>query len=287
MCFGSIGLAVSLSFILQAPPTGRQIMEKVDAVEDGKSEFSVQVMMSCAFRVAGSKKKCKSRPRKKVIESVRMDTGASAKDTVSVSFILEPTSEKGMAFKQYDHDEAQTTSEQWMYMPALKKLKRIVSAQSSGPRTGTLFGSEIAYEDIEKRSLDDYDYKLLGEEKVYGEDAYVIESRPRDSIKGKTSYGLSKQWIGKSSFRPFKSELYNFRGQLVKTFQFKKHEKVDGIWVTRQIVVVNHTNQRMSMMAMKKLAVNPNIDEKVFDVRALNDTAFRENLLRPIRSVAK
>ena len=194
-----------------------------------------------------------------------MDMGKTGRDSISMSYILEPATERGMAFKQYDYDEAKDTSEQWMYMPALKKLKRIVSDAGDGPRTGTLFGSEIGYEDIERRKLEDYTHQLVGEDTVDGQAVYIVESVPVAKHRAKTSYGKSKSWVNKSNYLLVKNELYNHQGTLAKTFFFKDIKEIDGIWISRKMLVVNHQNKRMSMLGFEKARGQPGVNRR--DVR--------------------
>jgi len=282
----TIGL---VSFLIFSAPSGRDIVELMDKVDDGKTQYSVRAMYSCPFKMKSGNKgrACSSKPRMKVIEGIQMDVGKNGRDGISMSYILEPATERGMAFKQYDYDKARDTSEQWMYMPALKKLKRIVSDSSSGPRTGTLFGSEIAYEDIERRQIDDSKHELLGEANVEGQDVYILESVPVAERRQKTSYGKSKIWVSKKSYLPVKNELYDHTGKLVKTFFFKDIEQAGDVWIARKMIVVNHRSKRMSMLVLKKLAVNPGLSEAMFENRVLDDGAYREKLLAPVRSLAK
>ncbi|MEC9466637.1 MAG: outer membrane lipoprotein-sorting protein [Myxococcota bacterium] len=283
----SVSAIILAALMVPSAPTGRDIAKAMEDVDDGSTQYSIRMMLSCEFAMKKGKRACTSKPRKKVIEGVQMDTGKDGKDSISMSYILEPAAEKGMAFKQYDYKKARDSSEQWMYMPALKKLKRVVSDSSSGPRTGTLFGSEIAYEDIEQRDLDDYEHTLVGEETLDGKAVYVLESRPIKARRTKTSYGKSKVWVAKDTYLALKNELYDHKGTLVKTFFFKDIQQVSGIWISRKMAVVNHRNSRMSMLALKKLAVNPPMDEGIFDTRVLDDSAYREKLLNPIRQAAQ
>ncbi|MBT6177155.1 MAG: outer membrane lipoprotein-sorting protein, partial [Deltaproteobacteria bacterium] len=84
-----------------------------------------------------------------------------------------------------------------------------------------------------------------------------------------------------------KNELYDHQGALVKTFFFKDIQQVGDIWLSRKMAVVNHKKNRMSMFALKKLALNPALTDAMFDNRVLDDGAYREKLLAPIRDLAK
>ena len=112
-------------------------------------------------------------------------------------------------------------------MPALKKLKRIVSDAGDGPRTGTLFGSEIGYEDIERRKLEDYTHQLVGEDTVDGQAVYIVESVPVAKHRAKRRM---ERVTGKSPITFCENELHNHQGTLAKTF-LKDIKEIDGIWI--------------------------------------------------------
>jgi hypothetical protein len=294
--------AVSLTFIVLAlylatpadaapalknPDKAKQIMSEIINRDDGSASYNETVMVSCAFKEEGGKRKCSSDPRKKVFETIGKDTGKNSKDSISLSILTEPASEKNMAFLQKDYDADEKNSEQWMYLPAMKKLKRIVSESENGPKTGTIFGSEFAYEDMERTKLSDYDYSLTGDETYEGTKVWVIESFPRQKRLPKTSYGKSKSWIDQSTLMTLKSEIYDKQNNLQKTIYFRQIEKHSGIWIARQIIMVNHRNSRMSMMKIDKLGINMNVDEDIYSTRALEETGYREKMLSPVRSKAK
>ncbi len=284
-------LFISLSILslnVNAQMSARDVVQKMLDIDDGMSQYSQSVLMSCAFSVVKGQRKCRAKPRTKVSESLRKDVGKSLEDTINLNLILKPSSEKGMAFLQKDYDDESKDSEQWMYMPALKKLKRIVSETDDGPKTGTLFGSEIAYEDIEKRHINDSTYEMIDANASYGEhQTWQIKSTPTASYAPKTSYSYSIMWVDKGNYLPHRVDLYNRQNNLAKTIFQQRMEKVDGIWVSKQMMIINHSNQRMSMMQIKKIAINIDVDDDLLGIRALDDSNYRESKMKSIRSKAK
>ena len=269
--------------LLKDPERAKKIAKKMIDRDDGRTSYNKSVLLSCEFKMSGTKRKCISKPRKKIIETISKDIGKGLKDSINLSLIMYPSSDKGVAFLQKDYDMENKDSEQWMYLPALKKLKRIVSESSNSPKTGALFGSEIAYEDLEKVHLSDYEYSLLGEDAVDGRKVYVLESYPTKKRKPKTSYSSVKLWIDQESYMVLKSESYNRRGLLAKSFFFKKLKKINGIWVSQMMIVVNHKNNRMSMMKIQNVSINLEIPDGLFKTRALKDSSFRESKMKTIR----
>lgn len=263
--------------------TAEQIATKLIDRDDGHSSWSKIILLSCNYTLKGEKRSCQSGKRKKTFEMLSVDLDKGGKNKRSASFIIEPSTDKGVGFLQEDFDNDLKDSEQWIYMPALKKKKKIVAAAGSGPKTGTLFGSELAYEDMEQIHLKDYTWKLIKEEKEQDRDTWVLETHPTERRKAKTSYEKGLLWVDKESFLIVKSESYDRHGSLAKTFYSRNQEKLDGVWVSRQQIVVNHINKRMSMMKSVGMHMNPKISLEAVSPRILDDAGFRESLLEKVR----
>ncbi len=286
------GVRMLIAFLLTLPLAAQQLKEPEKAKEiaykmikrdDGKTAYNRTKVITCAFDEQGGKRKCSGQARTKSFESISKDVGQALEDTIGLSVIDEPADEKGSAFLQKDYDKPGKDTEQWMYLPALKKLKRIVAESSNSPKTGTLFGSEIAYEDIEKIHIGDYTYSLIGEEVVDGRPCYILESYPTAVRAPKTSYGKGVSWVDKSSYLTIKSDSYDRQNRLVKTFFSKDIEIIGGVAVSKQLIVVNHKNRRMSLMKLEKVKINVPIPESLFDTRAVQDSAFRESQMGSVR----
>lgn len=271
---------------LQADARGKAIAKKMIDREDGKSRYEKSILASCRFQEKGGKKSCISKPRVKIFEALSKDIGAGLKDTISLNLILDPPAERGTAFLQKDYDQEGKDSEQWVYLPALKKLKRVVSESYNSPKTGTLFGSEISYEDIEKVHLQDYNYKYISEENYDGRSVYVLEARPTQRRAPKSSYRLSKFWIDKATYIILKAEMFDRQNRLYKSMFSQGLIQRKGVWLARRMIIVNYRNGRMSMMRSDKIAVNPRISSGLFENRALEDASYRERAMQSIRKAA-
>ena len=278
-------LALGLSFDALAKETAESIAKKMIDRDDGQSVYSSVVLLTCGFSMNGGKRRCVSGKRKKVFESISMDFDKGER-TKSLSLIQEPANELGVGFLQEDFEQTGKDSQQWMYLPAMKKLKRVVSADDGGPKTGSFFGSEIAYEDVEKRHFEDYSYKLLGEEVIDSRKTWQMEMTPTKARFPKTSYKRSVVWVDQQSFMPLKSDLFDKSGNLAKTFLSKSLKQVKGIWIATRQIVVNHGSSRMSMMKMTSHDVNLEIDPELFSTRSLNDPDFRGSMMKKVRKSA-
>ena len=151
------------------PLTGREIMELVDARDDGDN--ASQDMQMVLIDKNGSQ-------RKRTIRSMSKDFG---EDSYSIMFFLSPADVKGTGFLTYDYDEFAKDDDQWLFLPALKKVKRIASSDKSG----SFMGSDFSYADMTDRKLDNYDYTLMKETTVKDVPVWQIEAIPNnpDEIK--------------------------------------------------------------------------------------------------------
>jgi len=281
-----LATAIFISQSATAAPTAKEIIQSMLDRDDGTSSYTQSQLMSCRFKVTAGKYKCISKPRVKQFEGLNKDIGDNLKDSRGLNLIIKPASEKGMAFLQNDYDDDNKDSEQWMYLPAMKKLKRIISETDDGAKTGSLFGSELSYEDIEKRHINDYNYEIIKEATYSKRPVWVMKSTPTPTQAKKTSYSYTKSWVDKDRLLGLKVELYDRQGQLKKTLLQQRVEQVSGIWVAKQMLIINHANQRMSMMRTSKIALNIDIPEALLGTRVLNDASYRETQLKPIRAKA-
>ncbi|MGB5474144.1 MAG: outer membrane lipoprotein-sorting protein, partial [Gammaproteobacteria bacterium] len=122
-----------------------------------------------------------------------------------------PRDVQGTALLSFTHREG--PDDQWLYLPALKRVKRIASDNKSGP----FMGSEFAYEDITSREVDKYTYKYLRDEQLDGMDMFVFERYPKDEKSGYTRQVI---WVDKEHYKERKIEYYDRKDALLKTLLF-------------------------------------------------------------------
>ena len=284
-------ILVSITLLFAAPgfaQDAKEIMRKVLNRNDGMTQTSTVKLMTCRYAIQDKKIACAETPRITVLESVRKDYAVEGgEDTKSVSIVLEPIGERGIGFLQYDYEALDQDTDQWMYLSALGKVKRIVSGSDDEPKTGSFFGSEVSYEDMEARHLEDYTYTLLAEESYQGRPCWVIEAVPVPEYARKTSYGKSWNWIDKERDLTLKSMLFNRQGQKVKRISHSDVEQIDGIWTERQMLVNNLETGRMTVMTVEKIAYNMDVKDDFVTQRTLTDQAFRERLLNQYRQFLK
>jgi len=121
-----------------------------------------------------------------------------------------------------------------LYLPALKRVKRISSSNKSGP----FMGSEFAYEDIASQELEKYTYRYAGDESFDGRDHFMVERFPTDP---KSGYHRQMVWFDKDEYRVWKVDFYDRKNELLKTLIYSGYQQYLGkYWRADQMDMVNH-----------------------------------------------
>lgn len=131
------------------------------------------------------------------------------------------------------HAQILDPDDQWLFLPALKRVKRISSANKSGP----FVGSEFAFEDFTALELNKYDYQWLREEQLDGLDTDVIERTPRYENSG---YTRQVSWIDREVHQVRKVEFYDRRGDLLKTLLLTDYRQYNNVWRSHHFEMINH-----------------------------------------------
>jgi len=146
----------------------------------------------------------------------------------------EPRDVKGTAFLSFTH--ATVADEQWLYLPALKRVKRISSSNKSGP----FMGSEYAFEDLTSFEIEKYDYEFLREDEFDGQKVFVVRNFP---LYKKSGYTKQEAWIDQEEYRVLKVDYFDRKNAPLKTLvnsDFKQY--LDQYWRPHKASMVNHQN---------------------------------------------
>lgn len=292
-CVSAAALMVSVAQAApsdQATLNGREVAEKFDYVLR-KSHSSMIVkfkLSSCKYRIKKAKVRCTEKPRVSVFENILKYFGD---DIRSAAITLEPARDRGIGSLTYEYYDVNKDNASWIYLSALGKVKRIISSQDSDD-SGSFFGSEFAIEDLDWRKLNDYSYKVLGEEvlSVPGKKGieerpvYILEWLPTDKRKKKSRYGRTVSWIDAERFILLKEDYYDHNLQLIKKRTLKNVELIDNNWMARDITMNNIATKRVTTMKRLSIAFNVEIDDEFLTQRTLTDFAFRERYLRDFRT---
>lgn len=261
MKINSIKIMVMMSFIFplavhakyfnnETKLTGFMIEKKVDDLQSGyKGERrSITLIMRNA--------KGKESKRKLVFESREQRDG---NNQTKLKFVYPPDT-KGTTL--LTHENGKQSDDKWLYLPALKRVKRIATANESG----SFMGSEFAYEDISIRQLEKYNYRLMREEIVSGERFYVIECIP---VSPDSGYSRVVRWRNKENLQEYKAEFYDRRGSLLKTRRSDDFMQVKGYWRAQSVTMTNAQTKKESTLAYQDNVIGINVPARSFRVSEL------------------
>ena len=256
-----LALAAPSAFADGDPKEGtlsaRRIMELVDERDDGDN--GVQDMEMILIDKKGNR-------RERTIRAFSRDVG---EDTQTIMFFITPADVKDTGFLTYDFDDDAKDDDQWLYLPALKKTKRIASSDKSG----SFMGSDFSYADMTDRKVDYYDYELMKEAEVNGVKVWQIESIPNteEEIK-ETGYTKSVVFVRQDNFVVVRSVSWVKKGSRLKYFDVKKLEQIDGIWVATEMHMTTKKGDKTlhkTVIKAHDVRFNQEIAADTFSVRRL------------------
>ncbi len=174
-----------------------------------------------------------------------------------------PRDLKGTAILTYSHKTGD--DDQWLYLPALKRVKRISSADKSGP----FMGSEFAFEDLSSQEVEKYSYRYLGEEEVEGEMCFILERIPMDK---KSGYTRQVAWLDQVEYRVFKIDYYDRKSALLKTMVMKDFQQYLGqFWRAKEMIMHNHQTQKSTTLSYKGYQFQQGLTPQEFSRNALSN----------------
>ncbi len=243
-------LAISINALAQEKPSGLQIVQNVyDRPEgnDMQSELTMTLINS------------RGDERVRIIKQFIKDFGKVEK---KIMFFLKPADVRNTSFMNWSYDEEGRDDDQWIYLPALRKVKRI----SSDSKSDYFMGSDFTYDDLGDRHPSDDVHKLLREEKLNGEDCYVVESIPKDE---EYMYSKTVSWIIKDKWIGLKKEFYDEDGEHLKTLTVKKYGKIKDYWVIQHSEMHNVQKDHTTRMELKNIKIDTGIADSKFTERMM------------------
>jgi outer membrane lipoprotein-sorting protein len=158
--------------------------------------------------------------------------------------------------------------ERFLFLPSLGRSRRISAQEKQDP----FVGSDLTYEDLSGRRLEDYHYRLVGEERVDGHDGYVLESTAKD---GNGKYPRSLSWVDKDLFIIRRGELYDRAGEKAKEFRAERIEEIDGIWTARRLTMRDLKRGTRTELDLTSVSYDDGIPARAFTRRALEQEGAR------------
>ena len=238
-------------------PSGREIAVMVDEREDGDDQVSEAV-----WTLTNSKGKTRKRHTLRYWKDYEGKDGLSSKSFI---YFESPPDVKDTTFLNWSQEDAEADDDQWIYLPALRKVRRI----ASGDKENSFMGSDMIYDDMADREVEEDRHKLLRVEQNNGTKFYVLESIP---TKENYIYSKKLRWVNVENLTEPRIEFYDRKGRLLKIWT-TEWEQIDGIWNWKQIVVENQLTGHKTELEISNVRFNQDLKESIFTERSLRKGA--------------
>ncbi len=230
---------------------GLEIAKAADAYDEGFVDFVADMVMTL-----------RNRKGQESVRQIRIHTlEVTNEGDKSMSIFDDPADVKGTAMLTFTH--GLEPDDQWLYLPALKRVKRISSRNKSGP----FMGSEFAFEDLGSQEIEKYSYKFLREEACGDWQCNVIERKPLYKHSG---YTRQTVWMDKDQFRVAKTEFFDRKNSLLKTLEFSGYKQfLDHYWRPGKMDMQNHQTGKSTTLEWKNYRFRTGLSEKDFNKNKL------------------
>lgn len=238
-------------------PSGDEIAQKINARNEGVAA------------VRHLKMEMTDRHGKVRVRETRAYRKYYGDEKRTVIFYLKPKNIKDTAFLTYDYADKQKDDDQWLYLPAMRKVRRI----SASDRGDYFLGTDFSFEDIKletRVSMNDYTRKTIGEDMVDGFHCYIVEETAIDAETAEELGHLRREsciddnlWIARKSIH------WDPQNKLLKTTYFKDISEVQGILTVHTMEVENHKTGHQTRFSFSDVDYNEGVNDRVFTQNAL------------------
>ena len=232
--------------------SGLQIMEKVNKRNDG-------MQVSRTLTLTLTDRRGISRTEK--TQGYRKYFGFDKK---TILFYSDPSNVRGTGFLTFDYADSKVEDDQWLYLPALRKVRRI----SASNRGDYFLGTDLSYEEIKKENkveIADYQFSYQGEDNVDGFRVLLVKSIPiNDTIARELGYSKLVLAIDPSNWISRKTEFWDINGNHLKTVSNQQIKKIDDIWTVTRIEVENHKTKHHTLLQFDNIDYQTEVDDDIF-----------------------
>jgi len=254
-------LTLSLSASVLLAQTGRDIMDKVQARDDGDNIITNMQMQLI------------DKNKHKRVREMRTYSKDKGEDELKLIFFLAPSDVKNTAFLTYDYDSDAKDDDQWLYLPALNKTKRIPASD----KDSSFMGSDFTYSDMTEPNLDDYTFKILKETTIKRKSgkvkAWQLEVLPKSQKTiDETGYTKAIIYVRQDKFMVTRAKYYLKKANRVKYMDVKKIETIDGIdtpIITTMTTKKGKKTIHKTILIQSDVKMNQNLNEDLFTVRTI------------------
>ena len=244
-------MSCQMALAVETPDlTGRNIALQVKERPDGEDSKGTMRMTLINKR---------GKTRERVVLSMSRDYG---KDSKTIMVFKSPPDVKGTGFLQYEYDDPAKEDDRWLYLPALKKVRRI----SGSGKSDYFMGTDFTYDDMGKRSIDEDVHALLREEEYEERKCWVVEAKPKDK-----DYMYSKKisWIRQDVLIPVRVEFFDKQGDLLKVLTVLEIKKQDNIWTMFRMEMENIRRKHKTILEYQELSFDLGLKDSLFRVSTL------------------
>lgn len=246
---------------LAAEYSAEEVMRMVDERDVGSSSITDITMVLIDRR---------DRQRVRNLKLYSKDYGL---DTKTLSLFESPADIRGTAYLNFDWNESLRDDDSWLYLPALQRVKRLASSDTSD----SFLGSDFTYADINGFEIDWYDYNFVNEsEMIDGEDCWVIEIIPKPEFKDRaedaTGYSKMQSWISKDKFLQLRAQVWELRGNRIKFFTSSEIELIESIWTVKRLQAITTRNDRQehaSVLQINSIDYNVEVADDLLTPEAM------------------
>ncbi len=250
--------AVSVSFA--DDHDARAIMEKVNDRDDGDNQTADMQMILI------------DKAKNERIRQMKVFSKDKGDDRQMLMFFIHPSDVKDTGFLTHDYDDPSRDDSQWLYLPALKKTKRIASSDKSG----SFMGSDLNFSDMATLDLEDYEFSFYEkgkQKKINDVDTWVIWCIPKSKqIVKENGYDKILAFVRQDNLIVTRSLAWEQKNKYLKFFDVKKLEKIDDIWVVTHLSVTRKKGKKFvhkTILTMDNVKFNQNFDETLFTIRKM------------------
>jgi len=237
-----------------AQMTGRDIMLKVDERSDVVTEYNKTKMT-----LINDKGKTRER---NVIRYEKSYDNDQTIDSKSLNIFEYPADIRGTGLLLWSYRESGKEDDRWLYMPALKKIRRIAGES----KNEYFMGTDFTYDDMGGRNIDEDGHNLLGKEKPDGTECYKIESIPKDK---NDMYGKKIAWVIPEKWITAKVEYYDKNGELMKVLTMSDIRQIDGIWTPFVLYMDNLSKSHQTKIEIEEVRFNIDMNDQTFTTTTL------------------
>ncbi|MFT7531116.1 MAG: outer membrane lipoprotein-sorting protein [Gammaproteobacteria bacterium] len=248
-------LFLSLCGLPVLAETGLELMQKYQSLHDVDAEYTHSSMTLVDK---------KGRKRERIMQTYEKKS-ASGENRSLLKFLL-PKKITNVGLLTWQHS-GETDDDQWLYLPASKRVKRIASAG----KKNRFMGSDLSFEDMQAEDLQAHIYKVVGEEEINGQSCWKIEALPATQKEARASaYGKRIIWLRKDITYPVKVEFYNSRDALIKQASYEELTQVENsVWRHNKSVMSTPKKMTSTVILIDKRQIGLTIEENQFNQQAL------------------